>query len=133
MRRIYKLFVLCMLLICQQYIVAQNYNLGKQKRSFAYNTLYTNQAINIQPSEKTNSPTNVTEQLNLERENAEQEYNMIVSKLNRYGWQKSLLYSSYEKAFKYLIENNKIDDAKKVNRVLQDVLDNKIFNSNNNI
>ena len=29
-----------MLLICQQYITAQNYNLGKQKQSFAYETLY---------------------------------------------------------------------------------------------
>jgi hypothetical protein len=33
-----------MLLICQQHIIAQSYNLGKQKQSFAYNTLYTNHA-----------------------------------------------------------------------------------------
>lgn len=67
MRRIYKLFVLCMLLICQQYIVAQSYYLGKQKQSFAYNMLYTNHAqktinnneiinnnetINTQPAQK---------------------------------------------------------------------------------
>ena len=58
-----------------------------------------------------------------------QQRNVILEKLNTFGWQKSLLYSSYEKAFKYLIENNKIDDAKKVNRVLQDVLDNKIYKS----
>jgi hypothetical protein len=43
MRRIYKLFVLCILLICQQHIVAQSYDLGKQKQSFAYQTLYANQ------------------------------------------------------------------------------------------
>ena len=51
MRRIYKLFVLCILLICQQHIVAQSYDLGKQKQSFAYKTLYANQAINIQPTQ----------------------------------------------------------------------------------
>lgn len=33
-----------MLFICQQYITAQNYNLGKQKQSFAYKTLYANRA-----------------------------------------------------------------------------------------
>ena len=44
MRRIYKLFVLCILLICQQHIVAQSYDLGKQKQSFAYEKLYANQA-----------------------------------------------------------------------------------------
>ena len=81
-------------------------------------------------SEATNTPISIIEQTNIERENAEQEYNILVGKLDKYGWQKSLLYSSYEKAFKYLIENNKIDDAKKVNRVLQDVFDNKIFKSN---
>ena len=60
MRRIYKLFVLCILLICQQHIVAQSYNLGKQKQSFAYETLYAYRAI-INPNitneiEKNSSP-----------------------------------------------------------------------------
>ena len=45
MRRIYKLFVLCMLLICQQHIVAQSYDLGKQKDFFAYEKLYASRAI----------------------------------------------------------------------------------------
>lgn len=80
-------------------------------------------------SETTNTPISIIEPINIERDNAEQEYNILVDKLDKYGWQKSLLYSSYEKAFKYLIENNKIDDAKKVNQVLQDVLDNKIYKS----
>ena len=40
MKRVYNLIVLCILLICQQNIVAQSYNLGKQKQSFAYETLY---------------------------------------------------------------------------------------------
>jgi hypothetical protein len=40
MKRVYNLIVLCILLICQQNIVAQSYNLGRQKQSFAYETLY---------------------------------------------------------------------------------------------
>lgn len=43
MRKVYNLIVLCILLICQQNIVAQSYNLGTQKQSFAYETLYANQ------------------------------------------------------------------------------------------
>ena len=52
-----------MLLICQQYITAQSYNLGKQKQSFAYETLYAyhaqipqvvnNKTVNTQPTETT--------------------------------------------------------------------------------
>ena len=44
MRIIRNLILLGILLICQQYIVAQSYNLGKQKQSFAYETLYANHA-----------------------------------------------------------------------------------------
>lgn len=51
MRIVRNLILLCILLTCQQYIVAQSYNLGKQKQSFAYETLYANQAINIQPTQ----------------------------------------------------------------------------------
>lgn len=42
MRKVYNLIVLCILLICQQHVVAQSYNLGTQKQSFAYETLYAN-------------------------------------------------------------------------------------------
>ena len=59
MRIVRNLILLCMLLICQQYIVAQSYNLGKQKQSFAYKTLYANQVVknnnettNLQPTSK---------------------------------------------------------------------------------
>jgi hypothetical protein len=45
MRIVRNLVLLCILLICQQHIVAQNYNLGKQKQSFAYKTLYANQIV----------------------------------------------------------------------------------------
>ena len=51
MRIVRNLILLCILLICQQHIVAQSYDLGKQKQSFAYETLYANQAINIQPTQ----------------------------------------------------------------------------------
>ena len=48
MRRVHNLILLCMLLICQQHIVAQSYKLGKQKQSFAYEILYANSAQRIQ-------------------------------------------------------------------------------------
>jgi hypothetical protein len=51
MRIARNLILLCILLICQQHIVAQSYDLGKQKQSFAYKTLYANQAIDIQPTQ----------------------------------------------------------------------------------
>ena len=50
-----------------------------------------------------------------------------INKLNKYGWQKSILYSSYKTAFKYLIENEKLNDAKKVNKVILDIFDNKLI------
>lgn len=81
-------------------------------------------------SEKNDNPISITEPINLERENAEQEYNMIVSKLNRYGWQKSVLSSSYKKVFSYFIENEKWNEIKKVNKVLIDIFDNKLIKSN---
>jgi hypothetical protein len=81
-------------------------------------------------SEKNDTLISITEPINLERENAEQEYNMIISKLNRYGWQKSVLSSSYKKAFNYLIVNERLEDIKKVNKVLIDIFDNKLIKSN---
>jgi hypothetical protein len=56
MRRVYNLIMLCILLICQQDIVAQSYNLGKQKESFAYKTLYANHAQKT-PVVKSNNET----------------------------------------------------------------------------
>lgn len=81
-------------------------------------------------SETTNTPISIIEPTNIERNNAEQEYNMIISKLNRYDWQNSLLYSCYKTAFKYLIENEKLNDAKKVNKVILDIFDNKLIKTN---
>ena len=63
--------MLCILLICQQNIVAQSYNLGKQKQSFAYETLYANQhgmsqvvksnneMVNTQPAQQMASPEDI--------------------------------------------------------------------------
>ena len=57
MRKVYNLIVLCILLICQQNIVAQSYNLGTQKQSFAYETLYANSAQRIQVVNTNTQPT----------------------------------------------------------------------------
>lgn len=81
-------------------------------------------------SEKNDTLISITEPINLERENAEQEYNMIISKLNRYGWQKSVLSSSYKQAFSYFIQNEKWDEIKTVNKVLIDIFANKLIKTN---
>ena len=44
MKIVRNLLLLCILLICQQYMVAQSYDLGKQKQSFSYKSLYRNSA-----------------------------------------------------------------------------------------
>ena len=71
MKRVYNLIVLCILLICQQNIVAQSYNLGTQKQSFAYETLYANlhgmsqvvksnnEMVNPQPAQPLASPEDI--------------------------------------------------------------------------
>lgn len=61
MKTPFNLILLCMLLICQQHIIAQSYNLGQQKQSFAYKKLYAyhaqktvknnNETINFQPKQ----------------------------------------------------------------------------------
>lgn len=58
MKRVYNLIVLCILLICQQYIIAQSYNLGKQKQSFAYKTLYASYEQGSQVIINNNQPVN---------------------------------------------------------------------------
>ena len=61
MKAIQRLVLICILFTCQQYIVAQSYYLGKQKQSFAYNTLYTNHA---QKTINNNETTNNNEIIN---------------------------------------------------------------------
>jgi accessory colonization factor AcfC len=58
MKRVYNLIVLCILLICQQHIIAQSYNLGKQKQSFAYKTLYASYEQGSQVIINNNQPVN---------------------------------------------------------------------------
>lgn len=115
MRRIYKLFVLCILLICQQHIVAQSYDLGKQKQSFAYQTLYANQhgisqvvknnneTINHQPIQK--APTEaelkaikITEE---EIQKIKQTHKSIIKLTSSFPY--STTYDIYEKLYKKLL------------------------------
>lgn len=63
-------------------------------------------------------------------EEVSRQYDLNINKLNKYGWQNSILYSSYKTAFKYLIENEKLNDAKKVNKVILDIFDNKLIKTN---
>ena len=75
------------------------------------------------------TPQPVQKTVTIEEEISRQ-YDLNINKLNKYGWQKSLLYSSYKTAFKYLIENEKLNDAMKVNKVLLDIFDNKLIKTN---
>ena len=122
MRRIYKLFVLCILLICQQHIVAQSYDLGKQKQSFVYDILYAS------PTE--NAPHQYYIHHIIQIEEMPQQYNAIIDVLNIFDWEKSILCTSYQNAYNYLSENEKWDEIKKVNKVLIDIFDNKLIKTN---
>ena len=134
MRRIYKLFVLCMLLICQQYIVAQSYYLGKQKQSFAYNTLYTNHAqktinnneiinnnetINTQPAQK--KLTDQNEQKVIES------HKQIVQLINNLAGQsafRSIVMDVYIKIYQSKSQENMIN-LKKIQSVVISYLNSK--------
>ena len=76
MRTILNLILVCILLTCQQHIAAQSYNLGTQKQSFAYETLYAkrpqksqvensqvvksnNEMVNTQPAQPLASPEDI--------------------------------------------------------------------------
>ena len=104
MRRIYKLFVLCILLICQQHIVAQSYDLGKQKQSFAYQTLYANQhgisqvvksnneTINPQPTSPMASPEDI--------QKCEQMHKQIIKLRNYYSG--GQVFKKYNNIYQYM-------------------------------
>ena len=57
MKTIQRLVLICILFTCQQHIIAQSYNLGRQKQSFAYETLYANRAQRIQVVNTNTQPT----------------------------------------------------------------------------
>ena len=91
-----------MLFICQQYITAQNYNLGKQKQSFAYETLYANSApktpvvknsneiINTQPTQPMASPEDI--------QKCEQAHKQIVKMTNYYS--EGQVFTKYNNIYK---------------------------------
>ena len=60
----------------------------------------------------------------------DERYEMILSKLNRYGWQNSVLGKSYQNAYNYLIENERLEDVEKVNQVILDIFANKLIQTN---
>lgn len=77
MRIVYNLIVLCILLICQQNIVAQSYNLGTQKQSFEYETLYANRAQVSQVVTSNSETTNTQPSQPLASSNDIQEYERV--------------------------------------------------------
>lgn len=121
MKTIQKLVLICILFTCQQYITAQNYNLGKQKQSFAYKTLYVsyaqvpqvinnNKPANTQKAQKI--LTNETEQ------NVTQGHKQIVQLINNLAGQSTFkhtvcdaymkIYQSYQKSQEMFLQLQRI-------------------------
>lgn len=104
MKTIQRLVLICILFKCQQYITAQSYNLGKQKQSFAYETLYANQhgmsqvvksnneMVNTQPAQPLASPEDI--------QKCEQVHKQIVKLSQHYTGSRS--FSKYNDIYKSL-------------------------------
>ena len=104
MRTILNLILVCILLTCQQHIAAQSYNLGTQKQSFAYETLYANQhgmsqvvksnneMVNTQPAQPLASPEDI--------QKCEQVHKQIVKLSQHYTGSRS--FSKYNDIYKSL-------------------------------
>ena len=104
MRTILNLILVCILLTCQQHIAAQSYNLGTQKQSFAYKTLYANQhgmsqvvksnneMVNTQPAQPLASPEDI--------QKCEQVHKQIVKLSQHYTGSRS--FSKYNDIYKSL-------------------------------
>lgn len=121
MRTILNLILVCILLICQQNIVAQSYNLGTQKQSFAYETLYANQhgmsqvvksnneMVNTQPAQPLASPEDI--------QKCEKVHKQIVKLTNYYsGGQVFKKYNNIYKTISQTQEN--IDNLQKIQMVV---------------
>ena len=121
MKRVYNLIVLCMLLICQQNIVAQSYNLGTQKQSFAYETLYANlhgmsqvvksnnEMVNTQPVQPLASPEDI--------QKCEQVHKQIVKLSQHYTGSRS--FNKYNDIYKSLSQTQEnIDNLQKIQYVV---------------
>ena len=115
MKRVYNLIVLCILLICQQDIVAQSYNLGKQKQSFAYKTLYAkrpqksevvksnNEVVKTQPIQKapTEAELKAIKIKEEEIQKIKQTHKSIIKLTSSFPY--STAYDIYEKLYKKLL------------------------------
>ena len=127
MRIVRNLILLCMLMVCQQYVTAQKYNLGKQKQSFAYETLYANQAgvskviqevetTNTLPAQQMASPEDI--------QKCEQMHKQIVKLTNYYsGGQVFKKYNNIYKTISQTQEN--IDNLQKIQYVVISYLNSK--------
>ena len=113
MKRVYNLIVLCILLICQQDIVAQSYNLGKQKQSFAYKTLYAkrpqksevvksnNEVVKTQPIQKAPTEAELKAiQIKEDIQKIKQTHKSIIKLTSMFPYSK--VYDAYEKIYKAL-------------------------------
>ena len=103
MKRVYNLIVLCILLICQQHIIAQSYNLGKQKQSFAYKTLYASYEQGSQVIINNNQPVNAQnaqDVINRHRQIVQLINNLAGQSTSKYTVCDSYMkiYQSYQKA-----------------------------------
>ena len=121
MKTIQRLVLICILFTCQQYITAQSYNLGMQKQSFAYETLYANQhgmsqvvksnneMVNTQPAQPLASPEDI--------QKCEQVHKQIVKLTNYYsGGQVFKKYNNIYKTISQTQEN--IDNLQKIQYVV---------------
>ena len=121
MRTILNLILVCILLTCQQHIAAQSYNLGTQKQSFAYETLYANQhgmsqvvksnneMVNTQPAQPLASPEDI--------QKCEQVHKQIVKLSQHYTGSRS--FSKYNDIYKSLSQTQEnIDNLQKIQMVV---------------
>ena len=128
MRTILNLILVCILLICQQNIVAQSYNLGTQKQSFAYETLYANQhgmsqvvksnneMVNTQPAQPLASPEDI--------QKCEQVHKQIVKLSQHYTGSRS--FNKYNDIYKSLSQTQEnIDNLQKIQYVVISYLNSK--------
>ena len=128
MKTIQRLVLICILFTCQQYITAQSYNLGKQKQSFAYETLYANQhgmsqvvksnneMVNTQPAQPLASPEDI--------QKCEQVHKQIVKLSQHYTGSRS--FSKYNDIYKSLSQTQEnILNLQKIQMVVISYLNSK--------
>lgn len=128
MKTIQRLVLICILFTCQQYITAQNYNLGKQKQSFAYKTLYASHVQVSQVIINNNQPVNA--QKTSTDENAEdviKRHRQIVQLINNLAGQsafRSIVMDVYIKIYQSKSQENMIN-LKKIQSVVISYLNSK--------